>query len=217
MEREEYKRKRLEKYAKDREEGCFNIENFKQFFSKIVKDINTCNLDWKVNCTNEIKYNLDRYLTNEMFHKHFFDFYLKVERVGQSNICFKLNYKESFHSKSYELESCERLRTPSEVRILLLNTFQDAMIMKTIRDNGKQVNETKEPHICQGHKKPSAKGASGAVMFYVLKDTFKCTSKASIFENNKWFCKRHAPSKIKEREEKSWDNYIKKINNSKEN
>lgn len=199
----EYERsRRLEEYEKDREErGYFNIEDFRRFFSKIVKDINTCSHEWRTNCAKEIHYGLERYLFNEKFYNHLFDFNLKVEKIGQSNVCFKLNYKEFYHSKFLELEFFERLSTPSEVRRLLFNTFQNAMIVKTIRDNGKQVNETKEPHICQGHKK----------------DTFKCTSKASIFENNKWFCKRHAPSKIKEREEKSWDNYIKKINNSKEN
>jgi hypothetical protein len=31
------------------------------------------------------------------------------------------------------------------------------------------------------------------------------------FENDKWWCKKHAPSKIKEREGKSWENYISKI------
>lgn len=69
----------------------------------------------------------------------------------------------------------------------------------------------KEVHICQGYNKPSATGASGAVSFYVNKDALKCTCKATYFENNKWFCKRHAPSEKLKREEKSWSTYIKRI------
>lgn len=69
----------------------------------------------------------------------------------------------------------------------------------------------KETHICSGYNKPSATGFSGACMFYVLKDFLKCTNKATLFENGKWWCKRHAPSKVKEREEKSWEKYIARI------
>jgi hypothetical protein len=69
----------------------------------------------------------------------------------------------------------------------------------------------KEKNICCGHNRPSASGVSGVVAFFVLKDRLKCTSKATMFENNKWYCKRHAPSKIEEREEKKWGTYIKKI------
>lgn len=69
----------------------------------------------------------------------------------------------------------------------------------------------KEKHICVGYNKPSATGASGAVMFYVMKDRLKCTNIASLFENDKWYCKRHAPSKIAEREAKSWETYVSKL------
>lgn len=70
----------------------------------------------------------------------------------------------------------------------------------------------KEKHICVGYNKPSATGFSGAVAFHVLREILKCKSKASLFENGKWYCKRHAPSKIEEREEKSWATYCKKLN-----
>lgn len=53
----------------------------------------------------------------------------------------------------------------------------------------------KEKHICEGYNKSNR----------------KCECKASIFENDKWYCKKHSPTKIKEREEKSWNNYIKKL------
>lgn len=69
----------------------------------------------------------------------------------------------------------------------------------------------KQNHICSAHNKPSATGKSGAIAFYILKDRFKCINKASVFENGKWYCKRHAPSKVAEREEKNWQTYISKI------
>lgn len=66
-------------------------------------------------------------------------------------------------------------------------------------------------NICCGYNKPSAKGYSGAVASFMLKNTLKCTNKASLFENNKWYCKRHAPSMVEEREKKSWNTYVNKI------
>jgi hypothetical protein len=70
---------------------------------------------------------------------------------------------------------------------------------------------SKIKNICVGYNKPSATGASGVVMFSVIKDTLKCQSKACLYEDGKWYCKRHAPSKKIERENKSWDNYISKL------
>lgn len=66
--------------------------------------------------------------------------------------------------------------------------------------------------ICSGKNKPSGSGFSGALQSYVLKDLLKCQCKGVLFENNKWWCKKHAPSKIEEREKKAWNNYIKRLN-----
>lgn len=63
--------------------------------------------------------------------------------------------------------------------------------------------------ICSGYNKP--KGLTGKLHSASYREHYKCTCKASIFENNKWWCKNHAPSKIKEREEKKWETYISKI------
>jgi hypothetical protein len=69
----------------------------------------------------------------------------------------------------------------------------------------------KEKHICVSYNKPSAEGASGVVSFYVNRDRFKCTSNATVFEDGKWYCKRHSPSAKKAREEKSWETYMARI------
>lgn len=74
----------------------------------------------------------------------------------------------------------------------------------------------KEINICCGRNKPSGTGASGAIQSVILKELLKCKSKASLFENGKWWCKKHAPSKVKEREEKSWQTYLKKINKNRD-
>ena len=67
----------------------------------------------------------------------------------------------------------------------------------------------KEKEICCGRNKPS--GMVGILHAYSYPDYYKCQSKASMFENGRWYCKRHAPSKIKEREAKSeermWEKY----------
>lgn len=70
--------------------------------------------------------------------------------------------------------------------------------------------EKKEKHICEGYNK--SKGYVGMFIDFTHgKSRRKCECKASIFENEKWYCKKHSPTKIKEREEKSWNNYIKKL------
>jgi len=64
-------------------------------------------------------------------------------------------------------------------------------------------------NVCVGYNKP--KGMTGVLHSAHYRDYYKCKCKGTIFENNKWYCKRHAPSKIKEREEKSWDNYVARL------
>ena len=59
----------------------------------------------------------------------------------------------------------------------------------------------KEKHICEGHNKPV--GMVGLLHYAHYRSYYKCDKIASMFEKNKWWCKRHAPSKIKEREEKA--------------
>ncbi len=67
----------------------------------------------------------------------------------------------------------------------------------------------KEKHICSGKNK--RKGYVGLFIDYTHgSDRRKCKSTASVFENDEWYCKRHAPSEIEKREAKSWQNYIKK-------
>lgn len=67
----------------------------------------------------------------------------------------------------------------------------------------------KEINICSGYNKP--KGLTGKLHSAHYREYYKCNCKASIFENDKWWCKKHAPSKIKEREDKKWETYISKI------
>ena len=90
-------------------------------------------------------------------------------------------------------------------------TFFSKRNKRNLKTKSKE-NKMKEKNICVSYSKPTATGFSGAVAFAVLRENFKCTSKASLFEDGKWFCKRHAPSKIKEREEKSWVTYCNKLN-----
>jgi hypothetical protein len=60
----------------------------------------------------------------------------------------------------------------------------------------------KETHICQGRNK--RQGYVGLFLDVTYgTDRRKCNSKGVIFENDKWYCKRHAPSVIKLRKEKS--------------
>jgi len=69
----------------------------------------------------------------------------------------------------------------------------------------------KKDNICEGKNK--IKGYVDVFLDYTYGSSRRlCNNKATIFENNKWYCKKHAPSKIKEREEKAWENYIKKLN-----
>lgn len=67
----------------------------------------------------------------------------------------------------------------------------------------------KEVNLCSGYNKP--KGLTGVLHRAFYKSDYKCTCKAALFENGKWYCKRHAPSKIAEREAKSWQRYTERI------
>ena len=72
----------------------------------------------------------------------------------------------------------------------------------------------KEKHICEGKNKTI--GYVGIFLDYTYGSSrSNCDKNATIFENGKWYCKRHAPSKIQEREDKSWATYVAKINSSK--
>jgi len=43
----------------------------------------------------------------------------------------------------------------------------------------------------------------------------KCGCNAKYFEGDEWFCGKHAPSKIKERETKSYEKWVAKNKNKK--
>jgi hypothetical protein len=68
----------------------------------------------------------------------------------------------------------------------------------------------KEKHICCGYNK--AHGMRGVLHKAMYREWYKCDKVAKHFEDNKWYCGNHAPSKIKEREDKAWNRYIDKIN-----
>ena len=76
-------------------------------------------------------------------------------------------------------------------------------------------SEKKEIHICQG-KRP-CRTISDALLRRCYPESFECTAKASILENNKWYCKRHAPSAVAERERKSEETYMRRIYKNMEN
>jgi hypothetical protein len=115
----------------------FNIENFRQFFIKTVRDINTSfNLNWKLNCVNEIYFHLDRYLLNEKFYNNLLYYEFKVERIGQSTIYLTLNYKETFYSEIVCIEFSERLKTPKEATQSVLLAFEYAIISNSAQVSG---------------------------------------------------------------------------------
>ena len=65
-----------------------------------------------------------------------------------------------------------------------------------------QLRNKKKGYICQGKNKK--KGYVGIFLDFTYGNKRRnCNKKASDFENGKWYCKRHAPSEIKKREEKS--------------
>ena len=67
----------------------------------------------------------------------------------------------------------------------------------------------KEKYICSGYNKP--RGMVGKLHSSMYRDYYKCDANATIFEDGKHWCKRHAPSKVKEREEKSWQKYLDRL------
>ena len=76
-------------------------------------------------------------------------------------------------------------------------------------------SEKKKIHICQG-KRP-CRTFSDAIRRRVNPEQFKCKAKASVFENDKWYCKHHAPSAVAERERKSEETYMRRIHKNMEN
>jgi hypothetical protein len=68
---------------------------------------------------------------------------------------------------------------------------------------------SKETHICQG-KRP-CRTFSAALHRRVNPEAFRCSAKASVFENDKWYCKRHSPAAVAERERKSEQTYYNRM------
>jgi hypothetical protein len=68
---------------------------------------------------------------------------------------------------------------------------------------------SKERHICQGRK--PCRTFFAALLRRVNPEAFICTAKASVFENGRWYCKRHSPTAVAERERKSEQTYYNRI------
>ena len=60
---------------------------------------------------------------------------------------------------------------------------------------------SEDKHECAGYKKP--KSMVGVLHSAHFKYHYKCHSNGTISENGKWWCKHHAPSFKKAREEKN--------------
>lgn len=72
---------------------------------------------------------------------------------------------------------------------------------------------SKDVKICEGYNK--ADGYVGVFLDFTYgKSRRRCDFKASMFENGKWYCKKHAPSKIIEREAKANERYMDRIRKS---
>jgi hypothetical protein len=67
----------------------------------------------------------------------------------------------------------------------------------------------KEKHICVAYKK--VRTMVEKLHAYNNAEHYKCQAKATIFENGKWYCKKHAPSNVELREDKKWQTYVSKI------
>lgn len=66
-----------------------------------------------------------------------------------------------------------------------------------------------EKHICVAYKK--VRTMREKLHAYHHPEHYKCGVKATIFENEKWYCKKHAPSNVKLIEDKKWQTYVSKI------
>ena len=66
-----------------------------------------------------------------------------------------------------------------------------------------------EKHQCSGYKRLAT--ITDKLFAYSHKSYYKCTSNGTIFENGKYWCKRHAPSEVKLREEKKWQTYLNRL------
>lgn len=62
---------------------------------------------------------------------------------------------------------------------------------------------------CRGYKKSI--GTAGFFHKATNKEHYKCQAKGVLFEDGKWWCKRHAPSEKLKREEKSEAIYMARI------
>ena len=67
----------------------------------------------------------------------------------------------------------------------------------------------KEKHKCSRRK--GGQSIMGALLRHSFPDEMECDKNATYFENDRWWCGFHAPSKIKEREDRNEAKYFARI------
>lgn len=110
-----------------------NIENFKQAFTKVVRDINTRNPKWKEDCVGRTEWMLRDYLVIELERRNLLFFNLKIERIGQSIIRATLKYQDNLFSMKKECILEERVLSPRQICNRLISFTESALIEKTNR------------------------------------------------------------------------------------
>jgi hypothetical protein len=71
----------------------------------------------------------------------------------------------------------------------------------------------KEKHTCCGRK---GTGITAVLYHATFPGTGKCDFNATYFEDGRWWCGKHAPSKVEERDQKSLQKKLVRIKKAKE-
>jgi len=82
----------------------FNINKLSIGFSKLVRDINTINPNWK-KYIGKIDLQLRNHLDNEIFYNNIIQYNLNIERIGQSIIKCNIIYIEKHYERPKKILS----------------------------------------------------------------------------------------------------------------
>jgi len=105
-------------------------EKFKIVFNILVHNVNILNKNIGLELIPRLNSELKDYLNQLIAKCEIYEYSCKLERIGQSKIKCSLNYMDKFYGPMKELVIESYLKSPSEVKEKLFNSFVNIIIAK---------------------------------------------------------------------------------------
>jgi len=105
-------------------------DNFKIAFNILVHNVNILNPNIRLELIPRLNSEFKSYLEQLIAKGEIYEYSYKLERIGQSKIKCSLNYMDKLYGPMKELIIESYLKSPSEVREKLFNSFANIVIDK---------------------------------------------------------------------------------------